>query len=77
MGESATPVVPLAILDLLGHGTGAVVDIGCENGRMIVQPNARPSCILGQPLAECDRFDADSDEDRAWFDDKPVSEELQ
>lgn len=34
--------VPPAILDLLSLAVGAKVDIGVENGRMIVEPESAP-----------------------------------
>jgi len=68
--------VPPALLELLKLGVGAAVDVGVENGRLIVQPRIRPVYTLDQLLAQCDKIDTPPDEDRAWFNAKPVGEEL-
>jgi len=68
--------VPPVLLELLKLGAGAAVDIGVENGRLIVQPRVRPVYTLDQLLAQCDQIDTPSDEDRAWLDAKPVGKEL-
>ena len=43
VGGSAMLAVPPALLDLLNLGAGAKVDIGVDNGRLIVAPRIRPS----------------------------------
>ena len=77
VGGSVMLAVPPALLNLLELGVGTPVDIGIENGRLIVQPQVRPSYTLDQLLAQCDQTDTPSDEDRAWLDAKPVGKELQ
>ncbi len=69
-------VVPPALLDLLNLGIGARVDIGIEDGRLIVAPRARPSYSLDELLAQCDEFVPDDDGNRAWLDAHPVGNEL-
>ena len=76
VGGSVMLAVPPALLDLLKLGVGAKVDIDVENGRLVVEPNIRPSYTLHELLVQCDETDAPSDGDRAWIDDKPVGEEL-
>lgn len=68
--------VPPAILDLLSLAVGAKVDIGVENGRMVVEPRKRPTNTLAELLAQCEETDAPSAEDRAWLDAKPAGSEL-
>lgn len=67
---------PPALLNLLKLSVGTPVDIGVENGRLIVQPQIRPSYTLDQLLAQCDQVETPSDEVLAWLDAKPVGEEL-
>ena len=76
VGGSIMLAVPPALLDLLKLGVGAKVDIGVENGRLVVQPQVRPIYTLDELLAQCDQNDAPSDEDRAWIDATPVGKEL-
>ena len=75
VGGSVMLKVPPALLDILDLRVGARVDIGVENGRLIVEPRKRPSYSLDELLAQCDET-APSDQDRAWIDAKPVGNEL-
>ncbi len=75
VGGSVMLAVPPALLDLLEIGVGARVQIGVDNGRLIVEPRTRPSYSLDELLAQCEEG-APSDEDRAWMDAKPVGNEL-
>ena len=71
--------VPRAVLDLLELRVGAKVDIGVENGRLIIEPRLRPSYSLNELLAQCDERDesaAPSTEDRDWLDAERVGNEL-
>ena len=76
VGGSIMLAVPPALLDLLRLGIGAKVDIAVENGRLIVQPQKRPTYSLDDLLAQCEETDTPSAEDRAWVDAKPVGNEL-
>ena len=75
VGGSVMLAVPPALLDLLEIGVGARVQIGVDNGRLIVEPKTRPSYSLDELLAQCEEG-APSGEDRAWMDAKPVGNEL-
>ena len=76
VGGSIMLAVPPALLDLLKIGVGAKVGIDVEDGRLIVEPRARPSYSLDELLAQCDETAAPSAEDRAWIEAKPVGNEL-
>ena len=76
VGGSVMLAVPPALLELLSIGVGAKVDIGVEDGRLIVEPRSRPTYSLNELLAQCDEGDVPSAEDRAWLDAKPVGNEL-
>ena len=76
VGGSVMLAVPPALLDLLRLRVGARVDIAVENGRLVVEPRARPRYSLGELLAQCDTAKADSAEDRDWMDARPVGKEL-
>ena len=76
VGGSVMLAVPPALLDLLKLKAGASVDIGIEEGRLIVAPRTRPSYTLDELLAQCDKTAAADHEGRAWLDAKPVGNEL-
>ena len=76
VGGSVMLAVPPALLDLLNLGAGAKVDIGVDNGRLIVVPRIRPSYSLDELLAQCEETSPHDDGDRAWLDAKPVGNEL-
>ena len=76
VGGSVMLAVPPALLDLLKLRAGARVDIGIEDGRLIVAPRTRPSYSLDELLAQCDEDAPLDDGDRAWLEAKPVGNEL-
>ena len=76
VGGSIMLAVPPALLRLLNLRAGAKVDIGVEHGRLVVAPRARPGYSLDELLAQCDKSDAPSPEDRTWLDARPVGNEL-
>ena len=76
VGGSVMLAVPPALLDLLNLGVGARVDIGIEDGRLIVAPRTRPSYSLDELLAQCDDTGPVDDEDRVWLHAQPIGTEL-
>ena len=76
VGGSVMLAVPPPLLDLLNLGAGAKVDIGVENGRLIVAPRTRPNYSLDELLAQCEETAPPGDGDRAWIDAKAVGNEL-
>ena len=76
VGGSVMLAVPPALLDILNLVVGAKVDIGVENGRLVIEPKARPRYTLDQLLAQCDENETLSPEDRVWIEAKPVGKEL-
>ena len=76
VGGSVMLAVPPALLDVLNLGVGAKVDLGVQDGRLIVAPRIRPRYSLEELLAQCDDTAADDDGDRAWLDAAPVGNEL-
>lgn len=76
VGGSVMLTVPPALLDVLHLQAGATVNLAVDNGRLIVQPNARPRYNLAELLAQCDPSAEPSDEDQAWLNDRPAGSEL-
>ncbi|MDD9989274.1 MAG: antitoxin [Spirochaetaceae bacterium] len=76
VGGSVMLTVPPALLDVLELRAGARVDIGIEDGRLIVAPRTKPSYTLDELLAQCDETAPADHEDRAWLEDNSVGNEL-
>lgn len=76
VGGSVMVSVPPAILDLLHLRAGAKVNIAVEAGRLVIEPTPRLRYTLDELLAQCDATAELSDEDREWFDSKPIGSEL-
>ena len=76
VGGSIMLAVPPALLDLLKLGVGAKVEIDVEDGRLIVEPKARPVYSLDELLAQCVETSTPPAEDRAWIEAGPVGNEL-
>ena len=68
--------VPPALLDVLHLAAGAKVGQVVDNGRLVVEPAARPRYTLEELLAQCDASTEISAEDREWLDARPVGDEL-
>ena len=76
VGGSVMLAVPPALLDVLHLAAGAKVGLAVDNGRLVIEPNARPRFTLDELLAQCDPSAESTDEDREWLDAKPVGGEL-
>jgi antitoxin ChpS len=76
VGGSVMLAVPPAVLDLLRLRAGAVVGLAVEDGRLIVEPQARPRYTLDELLAQCDPSVEPTQEDREWLNAEPVGDEL-
>lgn len=76
VGGSVMLVVPPALLDVLHLAAGAKVGLAVDNGRLVVEPAARPRYTLDELLAQCDASAEISAEDREWLDTAPTGGEL-
>ena len=76
VGGSVMLAVPPALLDVLELKAGSRVDIGIEDGRLMVSRRNRPSYTLDELLAQCDATAPADGSDRAWIEDEPVGNEL-
>jgi antitoxin ChpS len=76
VGGSVMLAVPPALLDVLHLAAGAKVGLVVDNGRLVVEPAARPCYTLEELLAQCDASIEISAEDREWLDARPVGDEL-
>ena len=76
VGGSIMLAVPPALLDVLHLAAGAKVGLAVDNGRLVVEPSARPRYTLAELLAQCDPSADLSAEDQKWLDAKLVGNEL-
>jgi len=76
VGGSIMLAVPPALLDVLRLGAGAKVGLSVDNGRLVVEPQARPRYTLDELLAQCAPNTDVSEEDREWIEASPVGNEL-
>lgn len=75
-GDSVMFEVPPAILGLLRLGAGARVTLDIQDGRLVIEPEARLRYSLDDLLAQCDATASASVEGRTWVDAKPAGREL-
>lgn len=76
VGGSVMLAVPPAILDLLHLQAGATVGVAVEDGRLVIEPKARPRYTLDELLAASDYSQPLSPEEREWADAPPMGREL-
>lgn len=74
--DSAMFEVLPAILDLLGHGAGARVNLDIQDDRLVIEPEVRLRYSLDDLLAQCGATASALVEDQAWIDAKPTGHEL-
>ena len=76
VGGAIMLAVPPVLLSRMNLGTGTTVTITVGNGRLIIDPKARPRYSLDQLLAQCDENASLCEKGRVWLDAKPVGNEL-
>ena len=78
VGGSVMLAVPPALLDVLHLAPGAKVGLAVDNGRLVVEPKARPRYTLDQLLAEAEASGTYPlpPEEREWIDTPAVGKEL-
>ncbi len=75
-GNSAAVRLPASILKAMDLGSGDTLEIGVEEGALILTPvKARPRYQLSELLAQCDLNAPQDDELVAWNSSKPVGNE--
>lgn len=76
VGGSVMLAVPPALLDVLCLEAGAAVGLSVDNGRLVVEPQARVRYTLSELLAKCDENTEPDAEDRQWLDGAPAGNEV-
>ena len=76
VGGSIMLAVPPALLDVLHLLAGTQVSLAVDNGRLVVEPTARPRYTMAELLAASDYSQQQSPEEREWVDAPAVGREL-
>lgn len=76
VGGSVMMAVPPAILELLHLNAGAKVGLAVDNGRLVVEPQARPRYTMAELLAASDYSQSQPLQEREWVDAPTVGGEL-
>ena len=76
VGGSVMMSVPPAILDLLHLRAGDKVGLDVDNGRIVVDPQPRPSYSLDELIAKCDASAEIPTEDRDWLEANAFGREI-
>ena len=76
VGGSVMLAVPPALLDVLNLTAGAKVRLTVDNGRLVVEPGARPRYTMAELLAASDYSQPQPPEEREWVDASAIGGEL-
>jgi len=76
VGGSVMLAVPPALLDVLHLAVGSKVGIAVNDGRLVVEPQARPRYTMAELLAASDYTQPRSAEEQEWLDSPAVGREL-
>jgi antitoxin ChpS len=68
VGGSIMLAVPPALLDVLQLSAGAKVGLAVDNGRLVIEPHARPRYTMDELLAASDYSQPQPPEEREWVD---------
>jgi antitoxin ChpS len=69
--------VPNRILSMMRLGAGSQVDVGVENGKLVVEPKVSPRYTLAGLLAQCNKENMTlTADDHDCLDAKPVGKDL-
>lgn len=76
VGGSIMLAVPPALLDMLHLAVGAQVGLAVDNGRLVIEPQARKHYSMAELLAASDYSQPQPSEEREWIDSPAVGDEL-
>ena len=75
VGGSVMVTIPRTFLDVLGLQPNIKVAMTIEDGRLVIEPQAKPRYTLAELVAQCEAEAPLSAEDQAWLDVPPVGDE--
>lgn len=75
LGGSVVMTLPKKILNLVNLHTGSQVSIDVQDGKLIIEPKAKPHYRLVELMAQCDLSQPLSAEEQSWLDDATTGHE--
>ena len=75
VGGSVMLAVPPALLDVLHLSAGATVGLAVDQGRLVVEPQARSRYTMAELLAASDYSQPQPPEEREWVDAPALGDE--
>ncbi|MBB1249958.1 AbrB/MazE/SpoVT family DNA-binding domain-containing protein [Rhizobium sp. G21] len=75
VGGSVMMAIPKPLLEKLGLGPNAKLDLTVEDGRLVAVPRPRPRYSLDELVAQCDPDSPLSEDEQAWLDAPPMGRE--
>lgn len=76
VGGSIMLAIPPSVLEVLNLQSGTTVGIAVDNGRLIIEPQPKLQYSLDDLLTQCNPNAPITEVDLAWFEVKPVGNEL-
>lgn len=76
VGGSVMMAIPKPLLETLGLGPNAKLDLTVEDGRLVAVPRPRPRYSLDELVAQCDPDAPLSEDEQAWLDAPPAGREV-
>jgi len=76
VGGSVMLAVPPTLLDVLQLTAGTKVGLAVDNGRLVIEPAARPRYTMAELLAASDYSEPQPADEREWVDSPAVGGEL-
>ncbi len=76
VGGSIMLAIPPALIDILHLFAGAKVGLAVDNGRLVIEPQAKPRYTMAELLAASDYSQPQPAEEREWVDAPAMGDEL-
>jgi len=76
VGGSVMMAIPKAILEALGLAANEKVGLSLADGRLVIEPHARPRYSLAELVAQCDPDAPIGDEEHEWMEARSVGKEV-
>jgi antitoxin ChpS len=68
LSGSVVMTLPKKILDLVHLRSGSQVSIEVQDGKLIIEPKAKPRYKLAELMAQCDLSQPLSEDEQEWLD---------
>jgi antitoxin ChpS len=75
LGGSVVMTLPKKILALMDLHSGSKVSIDVQDGKLIIQPQAKPRYTLAELMEQCDLSQPFSTDEQQWLNDATIGNE--